>query len=56
MKPETRHVLLTAIAKARSWIQDIVEGRVASLAEIAAREGRWRDTSVCWHRWRLFHQ
>jgi site-specific DNA recombinase len=40
MKPGTRDALLTAIAKARSWIEDIVAGRVASLAEIAAREGR----------------
>ena len=33
-------MLLTAIAKARSWIDDIVEGRVASFAEIAEREGK----------------
>ena len=33
-------VLLTAIAKARLWIDDIVEGRVASFAEIAEREGK----------------
>jgi hypothetical protein len=35
MKPETRDALLTAIAKARSCIEDIVEGRIASLAEMA---------------------
>lgn len=40
LKPETRDTLLTAIAKARSWIEDIVEGRAVSLAQIAAREGR----------------
>jgi ParB-like chromosome segregation protein Spo0J len=40
MKPASRDALLTAIAKARSWIEDIVAGRLSSLAEIAAREGR----------------
>src|SRR5262249_36054479 len=38
MKPESRDALLTAIAKARKWIDDIGLGRVASLAEIAERE------------------
>jgi hypothetical protein len=38
MKPESRDVLLTAIAKARGWIDDIRLGRIASFAEIAARE------------------
>ncbi|MGE0039028.1 MAG: recombinase family protein, partial [Xanthobacteraceae bacterium] len=32
--------LLLAIAKARAWIEDLSEGRVASFAEIAKREGR----------------
>jgi hypothetical protein len=32
--------LLLAIAKARVWIEDLTEGRVASFAEIAKREGR----------------
>ena len=32
--------MLTAIAKARAWINDRVEGRVASFAEIAEREGK----------------
>ena len=40
MKPESRDALLTAIAKARSWIEDIRLGRVASFSEIAEREGR----------------
>jgi site-specific DNA recombinase len=40
MKPETRDALLTAIAKARGWIDDLVGGRVASFAEIATREGK----------------
>jgi Protein of unknown function (DUF692) len=38
LKPETRDALLEAIAKARAWIDDLVEGRVNSLAEIASRE------------------
>jgi len=38
MKPESRDALLTAIAKARGWIDDIRLGRLASLAEIAERE------------------
>ena len=33
-----RDALLTAIAKARDWISDLVEGRVGSFAEIAERE------------------
>ena len=38
MNPETRDALLAAIAKARSWIEDLRLGRVATLAEIADRE------------------
>ena len=37
---ETRDALLSAIAKARGWIDDLVQGRVTSFAEIAAREGK----------------
>ena len=40
MKPETRDALLTAIAKARTWIDDLIEGRAASFAAIANREGK----------------
>jgi site-specific DNA recombinase len=40
LKPESRDALLTAIAKARSWIEDIRLGRLASFSEIAEREGR----------------
>jgi site-specific DNA recombinase len=40
MKPSSRDALLAAIAKTRSWIEDIRLGRVAALAEIAKREGR----------------
>src|SRR3954464_10874156 len=29
-----------AIAKARAWIEDLAEGRAASFAEIAEREGK----------------
>jgi site-specific DNA recombinase len=38
MKAETREALITAIAKARGWIDDIRLGRIASFAEIAERE------------------
>jgi site-specific DNA recombinase len=38
MKPESRDALLTAIAKARGWIDAIRLGRFASFAEIAERE------------------
>jgi DNA invertase Pin-like site-specific DNA recombinase len=40
MKPETRDALLTAIAKARAWIDGIRLGQLASFSEIAAREGQ----------------
>jgi site-specific DNA recombinase len=39
MKPETRDSLLTAIAKARSWIEDVRLGQLGSCSEIAGREG-----------------
>jgi hypothetical protein len=38
MKPESRDALLTAIAKARGWIDAIRLGRFASFAEIANQE------------------
>ena len=37
---ESRDALLTAIAKAQDWIDDIRLGRIASFAEIARREGQ----------------
>jgi site-specific DNA recombinase len=40
LKPETRDAILLAVAKARSWIEDVVSGRVQSFAEIAEREGK----------------
>jgi site-specific DNA recombinase len=40
MQPETREALLRAIAKARVWIDDLVTGRLKSLAEIAQQENR----------------
>jgi site-specific DNA recombinase len=40
MTVEARDTLLTAIAKARAWIDDLVEGRVESFAAIAEREGK----------------
>ena len=39
MNHESRDVLLTAIAKARTWIEDLVEVSVASFAKIAKQEG-----------------
>ena len=40
MSPENRDTLLAAIARARGWIEDLMEGRAASLAGIAKREGK----------------
>ena len=40
MSEANRDALLTAIAKARRWVNELVEGRVASFAEIAEREGK----------------
>jgi site-specific DNA recombinase len=40
LNSETRDALLTAIAKARSWIDGLVEGSIASFAEIAKQEGK----------------
>jgi site-specific DNA recombinase len=35
-----RDRLLTAIARARAWVHDLIDGRAASFAEIAKREGK----------------
>jgi site-specific DNA recombinase len=40
MTPETRDILLAAIAKARAWVADLISGRASSFAQIAAREGK----------------
>jgi site-specific DNA recombinase len=40
MSEANRDLLLTAIGKARAWIKDLADGRVASFAEIAKREGK----------------
>ena len=40
LKPETRDTILLAIAKARTWIDDLVSSRVQSFAEIAQHEGK----------------
>jgi site-specific DNA recombinase len=40
MSSETRGAVLGAIVKARTWIDDLLEGRVSSFAEIAKREGK----------------
>jgi site-specific DNA recombinase len=40
MRPESREALLTAIAKARGWIDVIRLGSIASFAEIAEHEAQ----------------
>ena len=40
LDPRTRAALLLAIGKARAWVDDLANGRVASFSEIAEREGR----------------
>jgi hypothetical protein len=40
LKQETRDAILLAVAKARSWIDDLALGRVRSFTEIAEREGK----------------
>ena len=42
LKRESRDAILLAIAKAHSWIDDLVSGRVQSFDEIAEREGNIR--------------
>jgi DNA invertase Pin-like site-specific DNA recombinase len=38
--PPNGDALLSAIAKARAWVSELVDGRAASFAEIAEREGK----------------
>src|SRR5262245_613029 len=40
MKPSRRETLLTAIAKARQWVEEVAQGRTATFAQIARREGK----------------
>jgi site-specific DNA recombinase len=40
IKPARRETLLTAIAKARQWVDDMARGRTATFAQIARREGK----------------
>ncbi len=40
LDPLARDTLLTAIARARCWMDDLVEGRVRSFQEIAKSEGK----------------
>jgi site-specific DNA recombinase len=40
LKSELRDGLLTAIGKARGWVEDLLGNRVTSFAEIAANEGK----------------
>lgn len=47
--PAARDALLTAIARARCWLEDLVSGKAALLAEIAGREATKKGTSGLWH-------
>ena len=40
IQPWRRALLLTAIARARSWMNDLGRGRVASFEEVARRENK----------------
>ena len=40
MTPTRRDILLTAIAKARGWVDDLANGRLGSFAVLARREGK----------------
>lgn len=40
MDSKDRDALLTAIARARAWIEDLLRGRAGSFADIAARESK----------------
>ena len=40
IKPSRREALLIAIAKARSWVDELANGRVGSFAMLARREGK----------------
>jgi DNA invertase Pin-like site-specific DNA recombinase len=40
MAPETRDALLSAIAKARAWVEDLIAGRASSFEQIAEQEGK----------------
>jgi hypothetical protein len=40
IKPSRRETLLTAIAKARQWVDEMAQGRTATFAQIARREGK----------------
>jgi hypothetical protein len=40
LKQETRDAILLAVAKARSWIDDLASGCVGSFAKIAVRKGK----------------
>jgi site-specific DNA recombinase len=56
MSDENRDMLLTAIAKARAWIDDLAEGHAASFAQIADERERRSAISGFWRRSRLFRQ
>jgi hypothetical protein len=52
---ETRDTLLTAIGKARVWIDDLVKGRASSFAEIARGKAKSNVISASLRRWRSYH-
>ncbi len=47
LKPESRDALLSAIGKARGWIDDIRLGRIASFAGIAQRQWASAAPGLC---------
>ena len=46
MTPSRRDSLLMAIAKARSWVDELANGRVGSFAVLARREGKVERKSI----------
>jgi hypothetical protein len=40
VKQETRDAIVLAIAKARSWIDDLTSGRIQSFTQLAHQEGK----------------
>ena len=51
IKPARRETLLTAIAKARQWVDDMAQGRTATFARLLAAKARSNGTCGYWHRW-----
>jgi hypothetical protein len=49
MKPESRDALLTAIVKARGWIDDVWLGESPPSTRLPKMKPRANGTSACWH-------